>query len=315
MGYGIIGYSVASSPNQPSGSVWGDQSAFEVSDEGTGYYSYLDFKATLPTVATGNVVLTNSGTLAYNSSFDSVATLTSGSTADNDASLYTRPLGPITLNSGKKVWFEANIGLQNITTAKGVFIGLANLASLGAGLLIAAASATKNSNTIGTASGDQSFVGFWMHGDALTDFDIVWANTITTALTPSTIVAPGTSATGGGVVVAGVLASSQTSNTPNPANLNYAAGATIPAAMIVDTTSPSQANLVAGTQGFVKFGIRFDGNQYIYFYVNGLQVAKLQVTSSFDAVSSFAGIVQVVAGTNAVEKLDVSWLRAAAKVA
>lgn len=320
MAYGIIGYSQPSFPNQISGAVWGDEPGFELIDEGTGYYVNFDWKATLPTVATGNVVLTNSGTLGYLATLDSVATLTTGSTAGNDASVYTRPLGPITPGGPGKIWYEANIGLQDITIAKGVFLGLVNLAGLGAGNLIAAASATKLSNTIGGGSGS-SFVGFWLHGDSLADFDIVWANNVTTALTAGTggtIATPGASATGAGIVLVGVLANSQTSLTPNPGNPNYATGAyitpAIPAAMIVDTTSPSQTKLLNGTQGYVKFGIRYDGSQYVYFYVNGFQVAKLAITNSFDITDDFAAIAQVVAGTNATEKLDISWLAGAAKV-
>lgn len=312
MAYGIIGYGQPSQPNQLSGNVFGDEAAYELIDEGVGYFANFDFKQTLPTAATGNAVLTNSGTLAYAATFDSVATLTTGATANNDASIYTRPLGPIVPGGPGKIWYEANIGLQDITTAKGVFLGLVNLAGLGAGNLISAASATKNSNLIGGGAGS-SFVGFWLHGDSLADFDIVWANAVTTPLSPTTIAAPGASAAGGGVVLAGVLANSQVSLTPNPGNPNYVAGV-IPTAMIVDTTSPSQTKLLAGTQGFVKFGLRYDGSQYIYFFVNGTQVAKLAVTNSFDITDSFAAITQVVAGTNAVEKLDLSWLIAAAKV-
>jgi hypothetical protein len=341
MAYGIIGYSAPGHPNQPSGSIWGDNSDGELLDEGTGYSIYQDFKAGLPyiigenaagtpAVLSANAIVTGTASIAYNTSFSSVLTVTTGAVASQDAMLYTRPLGPIIPNSGEKIWFETSIGLQDITTAKGVFVGLANLASLGAGKLLSAASVTKTSNLIGSSSGGQSVIGFWMHGDAVTDFDIVWANDITTALSPTTIAAPGASATAGGVILAGVLANSQTALTPNPANLNYSnslndAGLPlIPASVALDTYNPSagqafygttyQQRLVLGAQNFIKLGLRYDGSQYVYFYVNGLQVAKFQVTTSFDVTDDFASVVEILPGTAAAEKLDVSFIRASAKV-
>lgn len=297
MGYGIVGYSQANALNQPSGAIWGDCSSYELLDEGSGYFIFQDFKGslTLPDLPS---VATNSGSFAYNASFDSVISLTTGTTAGNDTLAFTKPMGPITAGSGQKIWFEAAVSVASIAVAHGVFVGLANNLALSAGHLISAASATKNSNTIGSTTG-QSFVGFWLHGDAVTNFDAVWGAGTTAALTPTTV----------NTVLASVLTAN--ANNPNPANPNYTPP--LPPGALIATTG-TQASLVAGTAGFVKLGLRYDGQQYLYFYVNGTQVAKLAVAAPFDQTSDYGGVVEIVAGTAAAAVLNVQFVRTAAKL-
>lgn len=297
MAYGIVGYSQANAINQPSGAIWGDCSSQELLDEASGFFVYTEFKsgATLPGLPN---VATDSGAFSYNASFDSVCKFTSGGTQSDDILAFTKPVGPITPGSGKTVWFEAAVSAASISVAHGVFVGLANAKALAAGKLISAASVTKASNTLGSTDGE-SFVGFWMHGDAVTNFDAVWGANTTAALTPTTV----------NVVLASVLTAN--ANNPNPANPSYTPPAP-PGALIA--TTGTQSNLEAGTAGFVKLGLRYDGKQYIYFYVNGTQVAKLVVDKTFDITSNFGGVVCIAAGSAAAAVLNVQFIRCAAKV-
>lgn len=263
--------------------------------------------------------------------------ITTGATTQDDAAIATRPLGPIVAGGGGKVWFEALISVASLAAAKGIFVGVCNLAALASKLLISAASGTLASNTIGTSTGNQSFYGFWMHGDtaSLGNFDAVWGNNVQSALTAGTAAAPGTVASGtsAGVVLYSVLTAN--ANNPNPANIAF----TPPVPPGVLTATPTTAtspyttlqqqllasdpqanpqvllpNSVSGAVEFVKLGIRYDGQQYLYFYVNGTQVAKMAITSAQDQSSDFAGVVQIMAGTGAANVLNVGFARTAAIV-
>lgn len=316
--FGQIGYSQASNPSQPSGAIWGDCPSADLMSGDQGFLDFKDFTTRLPQTADGASVTwaTNSGSFAWDTGgADHLMNFTTGTTAGNDTAVATRPLGPITPGSGQKIWFEAYIAMASVSVAHGVFVGLANRASLGAGLLISAASGTKNSNLIGTSSGAQSFVGFWMHGDTVTNFDAVYANNISTALSPTTIAAPGTSATGGGLILANVLTAN--ANNPNPGNPNFTPPLP-PGALAAAGATNTQAQYVSGqvsaANAFVKLGIRYDGQQYLYFYVNGTQVAKALVDSTFDTTNDYAGVVEVVAGTNAAAVLKCGFAHTAAKL-
>lgn len=303
MGYGIIGYSQQNAPWQPSGSVWGDQNGFEAIDEGSGFASFADFVAALPTTAAPNWAI-DSGAFTYNASFDHVVSVTTGATTQDDAALATRPIGPITSGGGGKFFFEANVSLASVAAAKGVFVGVANLAALGSKLLISAASATKASNTLGSSAGGQSGYGFWLHGDVLNNFDAVWFNNLQ-AVATATVVNANTAANNG-TVLASVLTAN--ANNPNPANLGYTPA--LPPGVITATTG-TQPNLENGTAQFVKFGLRYDGQQYLYYYVNGAQVGKLAITAAQDQTSHFGGVVQIMAGTGAANVLNVAFIRTA----
>lgn len=340
--YGIIGYSEQDLLIKPSGSIWGDCASQELLDEGSGFFDYKDFKTRLPQTTDGASVTwaIDSGSFIWHANYDSVISLVTGTTSQDDAGIATRPLGPITPGSGQKVWFEALVSVKQITVAQGVFVGVTNKAGLGSKLLISAASATKNSNTIGTTSGGQSFYGFWLHGDTLTNFDAVWGNNLQAA-TGATSLA---TATNGGVVLANVLTPNITQypNSQNP--LGYTGPGptgtlgtivpTTPAGALVATATASQTvngalltpqqllvlglppsvGTAAGASGFVKLGIRYDGQQFLYFYVNGAQTAKMAITAAQDQTSEFAGIVQIMAGTAATETLNVGFERTAAKL-
>lgn len=73
--------------------------------------------------------------------------------------------------------------------------------------------------------------------------------------------------------------------------------------------------------GFLKFGIRFDGSSntvggagqgYLYFYVNGVQIARVIVDTTFDTGSDYAPIVSFTGAASGVFYVD--WFRAASKL-
>ncbi len=334
MAYGIIGFSSPSKLAQPSGAVWGDCSAQEILDEGTGFFDYKDFKAALPLATAPNWNI-DSGTFTYNSSYDSVISVTTGATSLDDAAIATRPLGPIVAGGGQKLWFEAAVSLASISAVQGVFVGVVNAAALSSKHLISVSSATKNNNLLGITSGGQSGYGFWLHPDAPTNFDAVWFNNIQTALTPTTVGTAGASGSGStytnsGLVLASVLTAN--ANTPDQANVN-AIPLTPPGVLVATNTStvnsltPQQLlaaqdpntnpatylpNSVPGASGFIKLGIRYDGQQYLYYYVNGTAVAKIAINTNQDQTSDFAGVVQIQALGTGQPVLNVLFERTAA---
>lgn len=330
--FGQIGYSQTSKLIQPSEAIWGDCPSQDLLNGMEGYADFQNFKRGIPLATAPNWAI-NSGSFPYNAAFDSVISMTSGASDQDDIAVATRPMGPITPGSGKKLWFEASVSSAVITLARGVFVGVVNKQSLGSKLLISAASATKNSNTIGTSSGGQSGYGFWLHGDTLTNFDAVWFNNLQAATGATDLEA--TTATVSGLVLANVL--TNPANNPNPANLAFVpttppgaliatissnqtvAGATLTPQQCLDAQDPSTnpqtllPNSAAGATGFVKLGLRFDGGQYLYFYVNGNQVAKMLVSAAQDIVSDFGGVVQLMSGTAAAKVENLAFIHTAAQ--
>jgi hypothetical protein len=287
MAFGIIGYSQQSSAYVPSGSIWGDCMGIEYLDLGIGYFKYSLFfeNQTQPGMPSAAA---NSGTftLTQASESDGVYTpasllVTTGATAQNGAALWLPANQPIIPNSGASVWFEANVALASVTNVSGLFVGLANEDAQN-DALISGASGTAGSNAIAAAAGS-SIVGFWMHGDTLGNFDAVYVNdSAGTGLTPSTI----------SVVLADVLTAN--ANNPNPGNPNY--------------TPPAPPGVLTVGE-FVKLGLRYDGIQFLYFYVNGAQVAKMLVTGNLDTVSDYGPIVALTTGAAAAHTANVQFLR------
>ncbi len=326
--FGQIGYSQTNKLYQPSGAVWGDCPSLDLLAGDQGYANFQDFKMALPLTTAPNWNI-DSGTFTYNTHYDSVVSITTGATTLDDAGIATRPLGPIVPGSGRKIWFETLISVASISAVNGVFVGLVNAAALGSKLLIKQTSATKNSNQIGTTSGGQSGYGFWLHADTPTNLDAVWFNNLQTATGTTDLEA--TTATASGLVLANVLTAP--ANNPNPANLAFVpqtppgvlvATATAAATgyttvqqqyLAADPSSVPQTllpNSATGATGFVKFGLRYDGFQYLYFYVNGNQVAKMLISSAQDINSDFAGVVDFQALGTGQPVLNVGWMHAAA---
>jgi hypothetical protein len=361
MAYGIVGFSQQNNLDQPSGAIFGDCSAEELLDEGSGYFDFKDFKTRLPAFLDGGSSATastsavawwiDSGTATYNANYDSVLTLTTGATLYDDAGIATRPVGPIAPGSGQKVWFEALVSVGT-ASGQGMFIGLANQAALGSkNLLSQSSTATYANNLIGGAS-KSSFYGFWAIptvynsstaplGTGGVNFHAVWANQITTAMTPAQFAAYSANtakSSGTGVVLQNVLTPTITQypNSLNP--LGYVGPTPVsvpPGALIATATAnatpvgygtaqtpqqllhiglPPSVGTTLGATGFVKLGIRYDGQQYLYFYVNGVQTAKMVITSGNDTVSNFGGIAVIQAGAAAAVTLNLGFERTASLI-
>lgn len=274
MGYGIIGFGqpgtavstaqVGTSQMLPSGTIWGDCQSQEMTDEGTGFFVAKDFVAevTLPGLPNQN------GTWSNGSGDDHSANVAVTSTAN--AAAFTRPLAPVVANGNSKMWFEAAISPAQITN-QAIFVGLANSTGLSSTLLATSTTLT---------SAGVSLIGFWLHGDAPSNFDAIYQK------------AGGSPQT----VLASVLTAN--ANNPNPANVNY-----------VPATPPGA---LTGSN-YVKLGIRTD-KTYVYFYVNGTQVAKKQLDSTFDQTSSYGGIVTIGTQTANTDNLKIGFFRCAGKI-
>lgn len=287
MGYGIIGVPGFGPDNgTPSPTVWGDCPNEELLDEGSGFYTDRRFvdSVTLPNLPNSAA---NSGTFTQDANFDHACLFTTGATSGNGNAVWTRPTAAIAPGSGQKFWFEASISFQDVTELNGAFIGLVNLKGM-TNALVQAVSVTKASNLL-TAVASTSCIGFWMHGDALGNFDAVYVNNVagTGGLAPAAVTT--------------VLASVMTApaNNPDPGNPLYV---------------PSVAPGVLTNNTKVKLGVRFDGRKYIYFTVNGVQVAQVAVSALLDITSTYGGIVALTTGAAAAHHMDLHFFRNASKV-
>lgn len=283
--YGIVGFSQPNTLIQPSGSIWGNCVAQELLDLGVGYFTYQTFVdvQTLPGLPSSAA---NSGTFTQATGFDHALTVTTGASASNGAIVNTRPTNSITPGSGKFTWFEAAISKANVALADSIFVGLVNKVGM-TNALIQASSGTLNSNLLTSVSGT-SVIGFWANGSTKTNFDAVYVKAIsgTGGVTPSTVP----------VVLANVLTAN--ANNPNPGNPSFVP-ATPPGALVNDQ--------------FLKLGLYYDGQKYLYWFVNGTQVAKLEVgPTNIDITSTYGGVVAFATGAGS-STLNVHFFRSASE--
>lgn len=167
------------------------------------------------------------------------------------------------------------VSLNGSSTNQGIFVGFATSTGLSSTLI---ATSTTLLSTCG-------LIGFWLHGDIGNNFDAIYQN-----------------ASSGGVKT--VLSSTLTAaaNNPNPANANSP-----------NPIFPGAPGVLNGAN-WVKLGVRVDKIN-AYFYVNGAQVAKKALDSTFDTADSYGFIVAAGTQTNATDNLQVGFIRAAAKIA
>jgi hypothetical protein len=322
MAYGIARYAQTNPnlPQSPSDGVWADCLAYELQDEGNGYFQTQHFYdvASLPG-------LPNSGTpglggltqsFVQAGTFDHVLSATVAGTAQAFTQIYTRPLGPIASGGTGRIWFEASLAVSDVTTAKGIFVGVANTQGLVPtttainGGIVAAASATRASNSLGAQAATSCF-GFWLHGDLPANFDAVYLNQ-GTAVAPNvstTIPSYGNSKGTLNTVLLNVLTAN--ANNPDPGNPFYTPPT--PPGLLVVTGTTGQTGINTGSAGFVKLGVNFDTYTARWF-VNGYQVAKYVVDSTWDQTSDYGGIVSMTTATTAAPVLDIDFFRTAAKI-
>lgn len=344
MSYGIIGYSANGGANQPSPSIWGDCASQELLDEGTGFFTYQEWvdAPVLPGLPNATAGAANVSVL-YNTAYNSVLQITTGTTAGNAAMLFTRPLAPIAVGSGIKYWAEIEFALDSVTRTQGFFFGLIGGPVLVAGVnklgglpvtaatndlkagVVNTASTTRTSNTI-TTNSLIGIVGTPTGSAGQVKFDALYLNQPTYSATPTAL--PATTST---IKTVGTPVYIQTDllNSPSiAANINAPGNTNLSTNGLVSTTTlngipgdltafqPTPNTTLNLNNGFVKLGIRYDGQQYLYFYVNGVQAARVQVDSTFDQVSNYGTAVSITntAGTSS-SVIELEFFRAAAKIA
>lgn len=316
------------------------------------YQEFLDFPFTASTqipgiasAAFGHAI--TSAAQLNDGNFDSCEKLIVGANALDGVAVFTRPLAP--LSNTKKLWFEANIAFGAVSgVVQGGFIGFvagasnqnvggtitaqagglpANVGSAAtdakAGVL-AVASATRASNTISTTSlfgflitptGPQAAQGLKV--------DVVYLNQPTFSATPTALPAITSTITAVGTPVYTKLdamnANSIAFNLPNGVTSQGVIPGDITAyAQGTGSTPAAFAAAAAKNFGFVKFGIRFDGSGiggvgFLHYYINGVEVARAQVDSTYDLQSDYAPIVSFTGAASGVFYVD--FFRAASLIA
>jgi len=274
MAYGMIGYSRPSEAAQPSGSIWGDSQWVQLLDEGSGFAEGQDFRAVVAGTEPGLPAAADASG-GFGYDPNYNAVMDISTGSTGTAAMWIRPIGPITPGSGKEYWFETIVALKTVSTAPALFVGIAELAGLGTTII----------TDISTVGSTASLIGFWLESSTINStgqMDAIYQRAGDAAPT---------------VVLADVLNSP--SNNPNPANPFF-----------IPPTPPGDLT----DEGFVKLGLRFDGKKYLYFYVNGDQVAKSQVDPTYDIVSNYGGIIAVQAADSTGTVALVGWVKNAAKV-
>lgn len=69
----------------------------------------------------------------------------------------------------------------------------------------------------------------------------------------------------------------------------------------------SRFNLAAVTE--LKLGLRFDGDKFVRFYVNGYEVAALELDSTFDQSKNMGMVFAYKTGSANARSVSVDWLR------
>ncbi len=269
---GSIGFSQIGENAQPSPSIWGDSPNTILQDKGLGYFVHEEFTGGADSIAFTAALTVGSGVLGFDGDTDTVITHKAAEVGgyldietdgdDNDAAaIFSEPLGTITRNSGKPLWFEARVELGAVAD-QGVFVGLVEEA--GASRDVVADNAASN----GVIT--ESLLGFLVDNGDTNAFDIVLRKDAGTVVNI----------------------------------LNDASNATaIPLA--------SRASITADVE--FKLGIRFNGRDKIYFYVNGYEVAQYDVDSTVDQTKNYCAIVAVKTGTGAAVSIASDWVRFATK--
>ena len=291
--YGIIGFSQAGVSTAPSGSIWGDCLMEELRYNDQGFLVNLGYDGANPVTPPGlqSYLKDASTQIIYdNVSLDSAILSSTSNGAQNGLlGMWTRPLGPIAKGTGKPFWFEESIYFPSTGTQAStmtIFVGL--VGNLGNQSTLVSSTLISNSTTLNNST---SLIGFWMHGSTVNStMDVVYqkgtpasTGTVSTIATDVFNINPNPA---GNVGV-------------NPANNNAAA-----------TTAPGNIS----TSTWYKLGIRYDGNQYLYFYVNGNVIAKAAVDATYDQSTTY-GAGQWLYSATSTQTLNVrnGFFRAAFK--
>jgi hypothetical protein len=259
--------------------VWADCPKTLLNDLGLGYYAHEDFTAgptgTLAAALDVNMTSYNGLKFAADTDTDTVVTHKAAEVGgyldietdadDNDAfCLHSEPLGTITKNSGKKIWFEIRFELGDVTMDGAFVAGLGEEACQTVDVIANDAAAL-----IG-----ESYVVFRVLNDDANAIDAAYKKDAGTEVE----------------VVADATNSAQIT----------AGGGTV-------------ASLVNDTEH--KFGIRFDGRETLYFYVDGHKIATQTVDSTIDQSKNYCAIIAMKTGAAAAESAAIDWVRYAVQTA
>jgi hypothetical protein len=253
----------------PSPSIWGSCDGSSMWDNPDGFFYHEEFKdvQTLPGLPNQN------GTYTYVTSTDSA--LNVAYTSTGNATVFIKPMLPVSPQSGVKLWFEVALGVQQ-STAQEIFVGFATSTGLSSTLL---ASSTTLLSTAG-------LIGFWLHGDVPNNFDAVYQKPLNISSTSTTVIT--------------VLASTLTAaaNNADPGN-----------PVFVPSVPPGA---ISGNGAFIKLGVTVT-RQFAYWFVNGTQVAKQALDSTFDTVDSYGTVLTFGTATANTDNAGVAFQRAAAR--
>lgn len=253
--------------NHPSPSVWADCKNTLLPDLGLGLFVNRTFEdgQTNLNIATGTSTDAGTNTVDSGTVSDAALKLATSANAGNDAiSAYVLPLGSIAKGSGQKFWLEASIAPGSLFQGAFAF-GLTVSGGLSKDLI-----ANTPSTSGQAALASDSFVGFVteMSSSAIKTVDAVYKNGSATTVT-----------------VASNVGNSVAFTQPNTSTFPGGSG----------TATVAPGNLASAT--LVKYGIRYDGQQYITFYVNGVAVAKYAVDATFDQTHDLGAILTVKTST------------------
>lgn len=301
---GIIGVVAAGNVAQPSPSVWAHCPNTLLNDKGLGYFIAQDFlgdystpaaTTTAPGIEFASVGTNVFGTAASSTFGPNVLSAATGATDNNHLTLYGEALGSITRNIGREYWFETRIALTALGDAA-FAVGLTTLANA---IVSAGPIADNPSNSAVATMTSASFIAFVsaQAASAIATVNIVYEKTTGT---PVTVLADATNAS---ALIA------------YEATLGAGEGITQAAAVTAQATAPIgdgitvlHGNLLAS--GFRKFGIYFDGQKTIYFFVDGVQVAKQEVDSTFDQAAYYVPFVALKNGASTAITGNVDFIRA-----
>ena len=166
--------------------------------------------------------------------------------------VWTSTIAPVAPGGNTALWFETDVIPAQITAGQSAFVGFATSTGLAAALIA-------TSTTLLSTAG---LIGFYMHGDQPANMDAVYQKPLNISSTSTTTI----------TVLASTL--TNTVSNPNPGNLAF-----------VPATAPGAFT----GSNWVKLGVRVD-KYNAYWYVNGNQVAKKAIDTTFDLADSYGGI-------------------------
>jgi len=206
-------------------------------DPGKGIHFFEDFLGQYTALAAAGALLgtpfalagdgTDAGDIkvdatAYDNEHGVVTVEPNGTAAYDEAYLVSQVLYQLVMNSGRKMWFEARIKLEDITADMSLICGL------GDATLLAGSSVLEEAAVPDTIE-SRDFVGFvaFTDGTKTHDIDAIYHEVGDAAVTQ------------------------------------------------VKDAAFAQASWANDT--YVKLGLKFDGESTLYYYINGVEVGKLDV--------------------------------------